>query len=108
MKVARLVCLVFAPPREGADECDHVDRITTHDDSSNLRWATCAENLANRVHRGENVRRLINDKWQGRLTLSDGRRVSAGCYHSREEAVVATRQLSVESYGEFAPLVYAQ
>ena len=38
----------------------------------------------------------------------DGRRVSAGCYLSKEEAIAATRQMRLEHRGEFAPLAYAQ
>ena len=35
MKVARLVCMAFAPPRDGTElECDHIDRTTTREDTT--------------------------------------------------------------------------
>tara|TARA_B100000575_G_scaffold264276_1_gene240007 strand:+ start:212 stop:1525 length:1314 start_codon:yes stop_codon:yes gene_type:complete len=47
--VARLVCRAFhGPSPSRKHDADHIDRNTTNDNASNLRWATKQENNANR------------------------------------------------------------
>ena len=50
-RVHRLVALAFhgLPPDESYT-VDHIDRIKTNNNASNLRWATKAEQAANRTH----------------------------------------------------------
>lgn len=49
-RVHRLMCLAFYGPAPSADHTvDHIDRCKTNNTIDNLRWATKAEQMANRV-----------------------------------------------------------
>jgi hypothetical protein len=46
--VHRLVALHFIENPENKPDVDHIDRDKTNNHVSNLRWATCSENMQNR------------------------------------------------------------
>ena len=48
MFVHRLVAIAFIPLVEGKDQVDHIDRNKLNNNVSNLRWASCSDNMKNR------------------------------------------------------------
>lgn len=55
VSVSRSVCEAFnGSPPEGAEHCDHIDRVRDNNVPSNLRWVSHRENMANAgARRGE-------------------------------------------------------
>ena len=87
--------------------CDHRNRNGLDNQHINLRSATRTEQSRNRkmfknnscgskgVHWHSKLK-----KWRARIGL-DGKRISLGCYESKEEASKAYRDAAAEMFGEF-------
>jgi hypothetical protein len=62
VKVHRIVAAAFVPRVEGKPLAAHNDGVSTNNVASNLRWATCLENLADRVAHGTEMRGARNGR----------------------------------------------
>jgi hypothetical protein len=107
-KKVRMHRLVL-PPREGYDT-DHVNRNGLDNRRENLRHATRAQNLVNRImprkvnpYRGVSHRKGRPRCWEAAIYVK-GKKVKLGSFHTPEEAARAYDTASLRHYGEFAVL----
>ena len=102
MFIHRLVALAFIPNPENKPEVDHLDRVKTHNCSSNLRWATRAEN--NQNNNGEHVSSWSNWKtgtpyWRFEIMFNGRKytRVFRKDLFSKEEVLAQRPQLILDA-----------
>jgi hypothetical protein len=65
VKVHRLVAMAFVPNRDPTvyDQVDHIDRVKTNNNATNLRWVTIEENNRNLPKPANASSRFIGVKW---------------------------------------------
>ncbi|MFK4871674.1 NUMOD4 domain-containing protein [Novosphingobium sp. ZW T3_23] len=88
-EVHRLVCEAFHGPAPEGHEAAHNDGVRTNCDESNLRWATPAENTADRDKHG--TMRRGEDHPGAKLTIHDVRRIRS----SQQSGPSLARQFGV-------------
>jgi hypothetical protein len=85
---------------------DHRNMVKTDNRWRNLREATYAENLRNRVTRRDSgtgtkgVYRAAG-RFRAQITI-DGERINLGCFATEEEAAAAYAKAAILHHGEFA------
>jgi hypothetical protein len=99
--------------REGM-EIDHIDGNGLNCQRANLRWATRAQNMANRrkLRKGANRFKGVSflarlDKYQAYIG-SGGTRRYLGVFTSEENAARAYDRAALDMYGPFASLNFPQ
>ena len=93
---ARLIAHCFIPNPEGKPTIDHINRDRMDDRVENLRWATCAEQTANRVYMYRNNTSGIrgaywskkNAKWHARIKVG-GTQLHLGYFDDINDAEAA-------------------
>lgn len=90
------------------DQIDHINRNRADNRISNLREATCSQNLRNTKRRSNNTSghkgvnwSKIAKKWQSTIRI-DGKRQHLGYYHELEDASTAYQVAASKYYGKFA------
>ena len=108
--VSRLVAKHFIPNIENKEQVDHIDRNKLNNHISNLRWATCSENLGNQLSRKGSTSKYkgvyfhkSRGKWMARIKVN-GKRKYLGRFKYEKEAALAYNKAAKEIYGEFALL----
>jgi len=91
--IHRLVATEFLPNPENKTDVDHIDRDTTNNSLSNLRWATRTENNLNTKVRSDNVSGhkgiywIENrQKWRAEICINK-KSILIGSYNTIEEAI---------------------
>lgn len=93
-----------------AEEVDHIDKNGLNDQRHNMRVATRTENARYRVvpqtENGSGYRgvRLHGSRWQAKIQIAPGVRISLGTFETPEEAARAYDAAAKEHHGEFAVL----
>lgn len=93
-----------------AEDLDHRDTDKAHNAIANLRLATDAQNLSNRVAPAGNTSGYKGVSWNKRLRRwhayigKEGRRLHLGFFPSRDEAAVAYAEAARKIHGDFARL----
>lgn len=107
--VHRAAALAFLPPRDGAECVDHIDGDKANNCIENLRWATMAENQANRIKGRERASsnykgvHWVASRGKWRATISHrGKITHIGLFEDELEAARAYRAKSEELNGDFA------
>ena len=89
---------------------DHIDRDTTNNHVSNLRWATVSENTLNsrmstRNTSGFKCISFIRSRNKYQLTLNkDGIQKFMGYFDSANDAARRWNEIAPEHYKEFQPM----
>jgi len=91
--IHRLVALAFLPNTENKSDIDHIDRDSTNNNLSNLRWATRTENNLNTKLRRDNISGhkgvywIENrQKYKAEVCINK-KNIHIGCYNTLEEAI---------------------
>lgn len=91
-------------------QVDHINGNRGDNRISNLRLATCSENLCNRVRQKNNTSGLKGvswigqyQKWQATIRFG-GRNKFLGRFDTKEEAANAYNEAALKHHGEFAML----
>lgn len=90
------------------NEIDHENTIKHHNQISNLRPATHAENLANTPHRAVNKLKVKNIHYVARTNryilqmMLDGKKKHLGCFRTLEEAVTKRDTVASQQHGKFS------
>jgi hypothetical protein len=109
-RISRLVAQHFIPNPENKKLVDHIDRNTSNNHVSNLRWATFSENLGNQLSRKGSASKYKGvsfhkekRKW---ISMIGGnkKRIFLGYFHCEKEAALAYNKAAKEIFGEFALL----
>jgi len=105
--VHRLVALAFIPNPDNKPFIDHVDNNQLNNHTSNLRWATPAENSYNMKISKNNtsgykgVRFNSRDKkWVAKIRHK-GKSIHIGSYEFKEDSIKARVLKAEELFGEF-------
>lgn len=91
--IHRLVALAFLPNPENKSDIDHIDRDSTNNNLSNLRWATRTENNLNTKVRSDNVSGhkgvyWVENRQKYRAEVCINKKnIHIGCYNTLEEAI---------------------
>lgn len=108
--ISRLVAQNFIANPENKKLVDHIDRNTSNNHISNLRWATLAENLANQLSRKGTASKYKGvcffkkqKKWVARIGINDKHKY-LGSFTCEKEAALAYNKAAKEIFGEFALL----
>jgi hypothetical protein len=95
VSIHRLVALAFLPNPENKKDVDHIDRDTTNNNLSNLRWATRTENNLNTKIRSDNASGHkgvywieTRKKWRAEICINKNN-IFIGSYNTIEEAIKA-------------------
>jgi hypothetical protein len=94
-KIHKLVADAFLPNPDNKPIIDHIDRNTSNNNVSNLRWATYSENSLNSKTRIDNIsgeRNIFYSVQKQKWTYShtkDKKTISCGFYDTKEEAIKA-------------------
>ena len=104
--VHKLVAEAFIPNPQNKRCVDHIDGDAFNNRLENLRWATHAENQANRKPNRNKTSRfkgvsLYGDKWLVHIGFN-GVSTHVGYYDDEEEAGRAYDDLARQVFGEFA------
>lgn len=107
--IHRLVAQHFIPRQEGKDCVDHIDRDSTNNHITNLRWCNKRENSFNSLgkskkdktskYRGVSYSKQ-RKKWVASIKV-DGKSVSLGRFDSEEEAKEVYNSVASQYHGEF-------
>jgi hypothetical protein len=106
----RLVAKTFIPNPDNYHVVDHIDRDTTNNHVSNLRWATVSENTLNsgmstRNTSGFKCISFIESRNKYQLTLNkDGIQKFMGYFDSADDAARRWNEIAPEHYKEFQPI----
>jgi hypothetical protein len=116
VSIHRLLATAFIPNPDNLQCVDHIDRDRTNNDLSNLRWATTAQNQANRAKADGCTSRYKGVSWSTRdshwvARIGNNRHGDhyhkfrqLGRYRSEDDAARAYNAAALERYGEFAQL----
>lgn len=107
-RVHRLVAHAFIPNPDNKPEVDHIDKNTSNNTVSNLRWATRSENLRNRGMFITNKTGFTGvclykstGKYKSFITHNK-KRIHLGQYDTAEEAYRVRLAKERELFGEYA------
>ena len=93
-KIHRLIALHYIPLVDGKDLVDHIDRNTSNNDISNLRWADNSENTINTgVSKNnkcghKNIRLTNSNAYDVRI-IRNGNSVYSKSFKTLDEAIIA-------------------
>jgi len=106
--IHRLVALAFIPNLENKPCVDHIEKPTSNNTVSNLRWATVEENRRNSCISKNNTssyKGVSLDKKTGKYRAQiriNGKGTYLGSFTTALEASEAYKEASKEHYGEYA------
>jgi HNH endonuclease len=106
----RLVAQTFIPNSENYPVVDHIDRDTTNNHVSNLRWATISENtlnsgMSNRNTSGFKCISFIKSRNKFQLCMIvNGKNTFIGYFDTVDDAAKRWNELAPEYYKEFQPI----
>lgn len=83
------------------ERVDHKNGNGDDNRPDNLREATQAQNMANKIHGKMRGVESHGAKWRARIQVN-GQRIELGSYASREEAMTAYKAGAEKYFGEFA------
>jgi hypothetical protein len=106
MAVARIVASTFIPNPLNKPQVDHINRNPSDNRVENLRWATSAENCANKTTRNplgvKGVQKHSRcKKYQAHIGIN-GHSTYLGLYDTIEEAHAVYMAKAKELHGDFA------
>jgi len=108
LSIHRLVAIHFIPNPENKPCVDHIEGKITDNHVSNLRWATHAENMRNRMSRTDSSSRHLGvywckskNKWRAVIRFN-GKNKHIGLFEDEDEAGRAYDAVAREHHGEFA------
>jgi len=108
--IHRLLAQAFLANPEGLPYVDHIDRDSTNNSLSNLRWVTCQQNSFNSQKRKGTTSKYKgvsfhkrDRKWMVNIGFN-GKQTYIGAYASEEEAAIVYNTKAKELFGEFAVL----
>jgi len=110
VRVHRLVAQTFIPNSENYPVVDHIDRDTTNNHVSNLRWATISENtlnsgMSNRNTSGFKCISFIKSRNKFQLCMIvNGKNTFIGYFDTVDDAAKRWNELAPEYYKEFQPI----
>lgn len=96
--------LIMGNRPEGKDTIDHKDRNRLHNQRSNMRWATYAENSINSIPKTGTVKGVHKDCNLYHVKI--GTNIVLGSYRTEKEAAMVYDKAARSLYGEFAYLNY--
>ena len=106
-KIHQFVASTFIPNPENKPYIDHIDRVRTNNNISNLRWATARENNINVKVRKDNTSTIsgVNfykplKKWCVKIHIN-GKKTHIGYYKDFDEAVKVRKEQEDIHYKEF-------
>lgn len=106
--VHKVVAITFCERPEGCDQVDHIDRNSTNNHASNLRWCTVPQSLRNRgrlpnsgMPRGVRRENPGYEKFMVQIRHNKKYYYLFG-FDSIPDAEVASKKLRLELHGEFA------
>jgi hypothetical protein len=109
-RVSRLVAQHFIPNPENKKLVDHIDRNTSNNHVSNLRWATSSENSGNTSSRKDSSSKYkgvsfhkLHKKWEVSIKFNK-KKQHLGYFTCEKEAALAYNEKAKEVLGEFALL----
>mgnify|MGYP003628698124 CR=1 FL=1 len=82
--IHRLLALAFIDNPENKPLVDHMDRNTSNNSLSNLRWATYSENSHNRLRKGS-IGKTKHNTWRVKVLNLEGNQISKS-FKTYEEA----------------------
>jgi hypothetical protein len=107
MKIHRLVANAFIENVNNKYCVDHIDRIKSNNNVSNLRFATSQENNMNKSKQCNNtsgttgvVFEKKRNKWRAHIKLN-GIKKLFGLFKTIEEAILKRKDLEIKFFGEF-------
>jgi hypothetical protein len=109
VRVHRLVAQTFIPNPDNYPVVDHIDRDTTNNHVSNLRWATVSENTLNsrmstRNTSGFKCISFIKSRNKFQLCMIvNGKNTFIGYFDTVDDAAKRWNELAPEYYKEFRP-----
>jgi hypothetical protein len=103
-------CILLPCNTSSKIEIDHIDGNALNNQKANLRTCTHSQNTKNKDKQSINTSGFKgvyfhkkNKKWRAQIGLN-GRRVTLGEFHTKEEAASTYDLSAVKYYGEFARL----